>query len=272
MMKERIRSMLGQAKRPSPEGEEEEAIRDSMLQEDQHERLVHDKSILDGDSGSREERVQREAEKEVRSAAEVSLKRLHLIQRGRCPKCGEHLRQHLFASVCDSCGWHAFDTPRSGPVRVHLVHGNDVVEGERCYVVKTGAVLIVRGDVVVARIPAAAVNWVEYVWDHEELSQRHRQVVDRMAILCGWCNTVTQPEKDGFHMAQVAFGASQERYCFCTDACYEAFRKMYPARVHRDCYERNCAECPNLCVKRYEDEVDGMHVLAKDYLQAGRKR
>jgi hypothetical protein len=72
-------------------------------------------------------------------------------------------------------------------------------------------------------------------------------------------------------MVQVAFGASQERYCFCSDECYEAFRKMYPARVHRNCYERNCAEC-NLCIKRYGDEAEGVRMLAKDYLTIRKKK
>jgi hypothetical protein len=92
-----------------------------------------------------------------------------------------------------------------------------------------------------------------------------------MQITCGWCGAESDVEQDGFHMVQVAFGASQERYCFCSDECYEAFRKMYPARVHRNCYERNCAEC-NLCIKRYGDEAEGVRMLAKDYLTIRKKK
>lgn len=237
----------------------------TILQEDQQERMLHDMSILDDDGRSRGERLQKEAEREVKTAAEDSLRRLHVIQRGRCPKCGEHLHKHLFASVCDACGWHTFDAPRNGPVRVHLANSQDVVEGERCYVVKTGAVLLLKKDVVVARIPASAVGWIEYVWHDDEISQRHKQVIDQVEILCGWCNEVADAEKDGFHLIHVAFGGTQERFCLCSDECYEAFRKMYPARVHRNCYERTCADC-DLCVKRYTDEEDGVHILAKDFL------
>jgi len=122
----------------------------------------------------------------------------------------------------------------------------------------------------VARIPAASVSWVEYLWDDEEVNQRHKQVVEQLKILCAWCNAETDPDKDGFHLVHVAFGAAQERYCFCSDECFEAFRKMFPARVHRNCYERHCTGC-SLCLKRYGDEADGIHMLAKDYLRAEKK-
>ena len=88
-----------------------------------------------------------------------------------------------------------------------------------------------------------------------------------MTLHCDWCNNAADPEKDGFHSVHVAFGASQARYCFCQDECYESFRRMYPSRVDRNCYERNCAEC-NLCIKRYDDDSDAIHMLAKDYLAA----
>ena len=88
-----------------------------------------------------------------------------------------------------------------------------------------------------------------------------------LQISCGWCGGKCDTKKDGFHLVHVAFGTTQERYCFCSDDCYEAFRKMYPARVHRNCYDRNCADC-NLCTKRYGDEAEGMRVLAKDLLRA----
>ena len=257
-----LRHSLGR----EPDIEADEKPAESILQEDQRERYAHDMSIVEEESPSRGERVQKEAEKEVLTAAEDSLKKLHVIQRGRCPKCGEHLHQHLFASICDACGWHTFDVPRKGPARVHLANGQEVVEGERSYVVKTGAVLVVTDDVVTARVPASSVSWIEYLWDKEEINQRHKQVVDQMTLFCGWCKAEADPEADGFHLVHVAFGATQERYCFCSDECYEAFRKMYPARVHRDCYDRNCADC-TLCLKRYTDEVDGVRMLAKDYLR-----
>jgi hypothetical protein len=260
-------------KKPREQGQPEdngETLRSSLLQEEQQENLQLDMAVLEDDDGSREEKLAKVAEKEVQSAAEVSIKRLHVIRMGRCPLCGAHLSQHLFAGICEACGWHDYEVPRTGPVRIHLRHNDRVVEGDRCYIVKTGACLVIRSDVVVARLPREAYDYVEYVWTEDEIDQRHKQVVDRMQISCGWCGDSADPDKDGFHMVHVAFGGVQERYCFCSDDCYEAFRKMYPARVHRNCYERDCSEC-NLCVKRYSNEAEGIRMLAKDFLTVRKK-
>lgn len=257
--------------RARDEMEADEALDKTLLQEDQQERFDQDVSILDDLDGSREHRLQKEAEREVQTAAANSIKKLHVIQMGRCPVCGEHLRQHLFASICEACGWHTFDVPRQGPVRIHLRGQEPPVEGERCYVIKSGAVLVLKNDLVVAKIPPASYTHIEYMWSDDEVDQRHRNVVERLGIACGWCNKPADPNGDGFHMVHAAFGTSQERYCFCSDECYEAFRKMYPARVHRDCYNRNCVEC-SLCSKRYGDEAEGIRMLAKDFLSFGRKK
>lgn len=262
----RLRDMLGIHFSSHSPDEEEEPIEKLILQEEQKKRLQDDIEILDDDEGSREERLRRQAEKEVESAAEDSLKRIHVVQMGRCPECGEHLHQHLFASICEACGWHVFDTPIKGPVRVHLRSRAEPIEGDRCYVVKTGFVLVVKDDLVVARVPRDAYDYIEYIWDEKEIDQRHRGVVDRMTIWCGWCGKEVDVDKEGFHLVHVAFGATQERHCFCSDECYEAFRKMYPSRVHRDCYNRSCADC-RLCIKRYADEAEGIRTLAKDYLK-----
>jgi hypothetical protein len=259
-------------RKQTPDGDSpavEQILKEGLLQADQRDRLEHDMQILD-DQRVGDDDIQKETQKQLREAAETSLRRLHVIQRGRCPQCGDSLRQHLFASVCDSCGWYVFDAPRKGGVRIHLANSHDMVEGERCYVVKNGAVLVLRDDVVVARVPPGSVSWVEYVWASDELDKRHKDVLDRLTISCSWCSKVADPEMDGFHMAQVAFGITQERYCFCSDECFEAFRKMYPARVHRNCYEHTCNDC-DLCVKRYEDEADGLRSLAKDYLKERRR-
>ncbi len=236
-----------------------------LIHEDEMEQYDHDMRIVSAQGSIDEEKLQRKAEKVILSAAEDSLQRIHTIKMGRCPDCGSHVRQHLFASICDQCGWHTFEVPRQGSVRVHITNGQPV-DGQRCYVVKTGVVLVVVDDVVRAKIPTSSVSWIEYLWDRQELGSRHRQVLDRMTLLCAWCNQEASPEADGFHMVQAAFGSTQERYCFCKDECYEAFRKMYPARVHRNCYERDCAAC-DLCMKRYSDDEDGIRMLAKDYLK-----
>lgn len=249
--------------------EEEDDGFDDITQDDHREKIEIDKSILD-EGKKDEKRLHREAEKRVTQAAEDSLTRLHIIKMGRCPECGEHLRRHLFASICESCGWHTFDVPRKGNVRVHLKDRSQPIDGDRCYKVRSGSLLVIKNELVVAKISREAMSWVEYIWSEDEIDLRHREVVENLDVQCGWCNQPADPEKDGFHLSHVALGTSQERYVFCSDDCYEAFRKMYPARVDRNCYERNCAEC-NLCVKRYDDEAEGIRVLAKDFLKTKRR-
>ncbi len=260
----RLRDMWPWKGTMQPDAENE--LSGSLIHEAELEQYDHDLRIVASHSGDVEEKVQRKAQKVIRTAAEDSLQRMHAIKMGRCPDCGHHIRQHLFASICDNCGWHTFDVPHQGGVRVHLNGAGQPVEGDRCYVMKTGVVLVVVADVVQAKIPTSSVSWIEYLWNEKEIGFRHRQVLDRMSLLCAWCNQEANPDQDGFHMAQVAFGSTQERYCFCSDECYEAFRKMYPARVHRNCYERDCSTC-DLCIKRYSDDEDGVRMLAKDYLK-----
>lgn len=94
-------------------------------------------------------------------------------------------------------------------------------------------------------------------------SRRDAPLLDLAGQSCAWCNRPCQPEKDGFHLVHVAFGTTQERHCFCSDDCYEAFRRMYPSRVHRNCYETPCAEC-TFCVRRYVDESDARPAGERD--------
>ena len=82
------------------------------------------------------------------------------------------------------------------------------------------------------------------------------QLMERDERPCAWCNIPCRADQDGFHLVHVALGSFQERHYFCCDDCYEAFRRMYPARVHRNCYERLCDDC-NLCTKRFINESDG---------------
>ena len=245
-------------------------IPDIQLPEDQQEMLDNDVSILDGDAGANSERLENDAKKTVINAAENSIKQMHVVRLGRCPVCGEHLYQHMAASVCPSCGWNKYDLPRTGKVKIHLRNNGGIVEGEKAYVLKDNTCLVMSGDVVIAKVPNNAYDWVEYVWPQEELIQRRQQANGKLRVICGWCNQETDPSKDGFHLVHVAFGSSQERHCFCSDECLEAFRKMYPSRVHRNCYERNCSEC-NLCYKRYGGEAEEMRLLAKDYIRITKK-
>ncbi len=266
----KFKSFLGLGREPVDDGIILEPVEPQPVLTGEHEEFrEQDISILADEDGSKEQKLHLQAAKEVQTAAQDSLKRLHVLRLGRCPSCGEHLRRHLFASICEACGWHTFEVPRSGSVRIHLKDGSQI-EGDRCYFVKEGAVLMLKDDLVVAKVAANSYDHIEYVWGEAEVGQRHKQLADRLNLTCGWCNAKADPDADGFHLAHLAFGGTQERYIFCSDECFEAFRKMYPARVHRNCYERECSEC-DLCIKRYADGSEGMHMLAKDYLAAPKK-
>ena len=234
----------------------------ALLDEENGEKFKPDLDVIDSDATGG--RIQEAVHREIRSAAELSVKRLQVLQHGRCPQCGAALAQGMFVSVCDACGWSSYSVPRSGGVLVHTRSGQ-AIEGDRCYVVKDGVTLVVRGEAVFARVPARSVDWIEYLWDDGELEERRKAISERLTLVCGWCGKETHSEKEGFHLVQVAFGSTQERYCFCSDECFEAFRQMYPSRVHRDCYERSCEGC-TLCAKRYSDENKGLRTLAKDLI------
>lgn len=269
----KLKHLLG-LKRETEESEAENTAAENnppIMTTEHVEDRESDITILADEDGSKEQKLQQLATKEVQSAAEDSLKKLHVLKLGRCPNCGEHIRRHLFASICESCGWNTFDVPRSGSVRVHLSGGSQIIEGDRCYSVKSGSLLVLKNDLVIAKIRRDSYDLIEYIWNKSEISQRHKQVKDQLELTCGWCNESADPDADGFHLLHVAFGATQERYCFCSDDCFEAFRKMYPARVHRNCYERDCAAC-DLCLKRYADGSEGMHMLAKDYVSIQAKK
>jgi DNA repair exonuclease SbcCD ATPase subunit len=97
---------LKKSREQGPPEDSGDSLRNSLLQEEQQENLQLDMAVLEDDDGSREEKLAKVAEKEVQSAAEVSIKKLHVIRMGRCPVCGAHLSQHLFAGICEACGWH----------------------------------------------------------------------------------------------------------------------------------------------------------------------
>lgn len=237
---------------------------ETLLDDDSQDKFQSDLQMVEEDEGAA--RVHAEAEQKIRDAAKLSLKRLHVLQQGRCPQCGAALDHHMFFSICDSCGWSSYSMPRrANGVKVHTVHTTDIINGDRCYVVEGGVVLITRGDAVVARVPARSVEWIEYDWQEGELAERRKLIHEKLSLTCGWCGKETTSEKDGFHLVQAAFGSTQERYVFCSDECYEAFRQMYPSRVHRNCYERSCENC-DLCLKRYSDESEGLRTLAKDLI------
>jgi hypothetical protein len=93
---------------------------------------------------------------------------------------------------------------------------------------------------------------VDYLWDEVELIQAKEAARRVRRGICSWCETSLEETPVEEHGEDyVAFGVFQERYIFCSEKCQRGFRKRYPSRVHRNCYETDCGSC-ELCVKRFE--------------------
>ena len=103
------------------------------LPEDQRAQLASDLSMLDKTDTGRSLRLQKDVERSVISAAEDSVKRLRVVEMGRCPSCGAHIYQHVGANICDACGWHQFDLPKKGGLGVE-VDREQVMKANKLYV------------------------------------------------------------------------------------------------------------------------------------------
>ncbi len=230
----------------------------------QQEEIERSLSLLDT-SGPQAERLQTRVEKSVQEALETlgteSAKRIHVISRGFCPECGGQLKQHLYTNICPSCGWTHYTVPRHGPVRVHLGTG-DCIEGDYCYCLQTGDILLIRDEVVAARIRRTAYAWIEYEWDENEIEEKRHQRLHEERLVCSWCEAEASPDEDGFSIVYAAFGAYQNRYVFCSEPCREAFQERYHSRVHRNCYETDCMTCRQ-CQKRYDTTLDSYQVVKR---------
>ena len=220
-----------------------------ILVEGQEEEVLESMVVLAEDKSSVKE-VVTEVESAVRQASKESLKGLKLLEEGRCPECGRKAQQFLFTSICPHCGWSSFISPKEGEVIVHLKDGA-TVSCKGTFDTQHGDILCIADDVVRARIASDNINYIEYSWTNEEIQERRTQREEEATGVCDWCEKKIDPEEDERIIVYVAFGRTQERYLFCSTKCKEAFEKQYPARVHRNCYERSCLDCEE-CVKRYD--------------------
>ncbi len=92
--------------------------------------------MLEQSSEASKGRLLRDAEKEVRTEAAESMKRLEVVHQGLCPACGAPLKKDHFFSVCEQYGWNTYNVPRQG-VRIHLTRGESV-NGDKCNIAQGG--------------------------------------------------------------------------------------------------------------------------------------
>lgn len=232
--------------REKKEGETEKQI--AVM--DQEEKLLEEVTALGEDEKERAlDDVLREVNSKVHEAARHSIQEVKMLEQGRCPDCGNRLEQFLYTSICTNCGYSRRLSPETGKVAVHLNDGG-MIECDKIFEIRNSVHICVRNDVVVARIQEHAISYVEYLWTDEELGKIRQHRDQEIIRPCSWCDrmiTNTDKSKELY----LAVGIHQNRFVFCSDKCHAAFRKQYPARVHHDCYEKECSECDE-CIKRYD--------------------
>ena len=183
-------------------------------------------------------------------ATKADIKNIMMMDQGRCPTCHGRTERFLFTVVCPSCGWYRRKIPDTGHSVVHLRDGKKI----NCDYVHRGAdeYLCIKDGVVVAEVMRSSVFTIEHSWRENEL-ETARQMAHKMVVgICSWCEkSLADADSEDTGEDYVSFGAAQEHFVFCSEKCQRAFRKQYPSRIHRNCYETDCNNC-NLCMKRFD--------------------
>lgn len=206
---------------------------------------------------SRVVRAKSEAEEAIRDATLADIRGMTLMERGRCPRCGGRTESLLFSAACTSCGWFRRFAPEGGHCAVLLDTG-ETIECDRVLEVESDQVLCVKDNVVRSQLARQCVRRIDYEWADEDLATATERYIKEHAGICAWCETLLKDlDEEGAPFEEfVAFGAFQERYLLCSSKCLRAFRKQYPTRIHRNCYETDCGGC-KMCIRRYD--VEGYH-------------
>ena len=196
-----------------------------------------------------------EAETVVSAATIADIREIHVVRKGRCPKCGARIEELLATSICPMCGWYRQNHADTGSCLFSLTDGN-TVRCDRFFRVENDQILCVRGDHVVCQLSRQFVQRIDYEWETELLARARENHQRTRAGVCSWCNiTLEDLDEEGApYEDYVAFGAYQQRFMFCSRKCMIAFRKQHPVRIHRNCYDTDCNECDQ-CIKRYDTQL-----------------
>jgi len=225
---------------------------------DQESKVEENVSLLrqEKDEGS-VKKLNSDVNNTIKRATKDDLKELKLLEKGRCPECGWRTEQFLYTSICSHCGWSKRITPDVGKVIIHL-DDKRKIECDKAFEVNDGIILCLQDDVITHEIMRKTLAYIEYVWTEEELGKIRRKRTEELHPLCNWCfKPIQDPDKMVTHY--IAFGLDQERFSFCSEDCAVSFEKQYPARVHRNCYERDCNDCDS-CRKKYDTSKEKVHI------------
>ncbi|MBD3243197.1 MAG: hypothetical protein GF331_21590 [Chitinivibrionales bacterium] len=197
-------------------------------------------------------RALQEAVNAVNEAAGTDIHDIKMIEAGRCPECHGRTERLLSITVCPTCGWTRRAAMEGGRCTVHLRNG-DTVACDRVFHIQNNRILCVTDDIVQDEIGGGAVERIEYGWDEQTLQRLKAEAKRSHHGVCAWCDAMLDEEavQDGEVLeTYIAMGAVQERHLFCSQQCFDSFKRQYPSRVHRNCYETDCSGCDQ-CIKRY---------------------
>jgi hypothetical protein len=245
-----------------------EPVEKKIAVENQDSEIEESLQLVTGSSRAEVDKTESVVRQRVQEVAREELRELKMIEDGRCPNCARKLEMFLYTSICKSCGWNTHITPRKNSTIVRLRTGN-TIRCDRVYNAEHEA-LCVRNSVVVSRVPRENIDYVEFTWSRDEIEDKLAKLAAEQGGICAWCGGSLapspgeegEPQKNADRQADngsgpdrialyVAFGAWQEKHFFCSQKCLESFKRQHPTRVHRNCYETECADC-DACMKRFD--------------------
>ena len=198
------------------------------------------------------DRARDDAHATISDAAVADIRSKTLIKKGRCPACNARITDLLYTAVCPDCGWSRQNVPDGDHCRVVLQ--DDAIVCDRTISIKNGQLLCIRDAHVISQVDQSRVLRIDYQWEEDDLQVARDLLHKQRTGICSWCEArldQATSEPAAPYDEYVAFGAFQEHYAFCSLKCLKAFRRQYPVRVHRNCYETDCPACDQ-CIKRYD--------------------
>ena len=225
--------------------------------EGQDEEVEEALSLLSGDGQGQLDEAMEEINEAVREAAKTSLRDIRLIEEGRCPSCGHKSNPFLFTTVCANCGWFSHISPEEGKSIIHLKSGG-TIECGTTFDTKDYYILGITDDVVRAKVSKDNVEYIEFRWTDEEIERKRKAMMVVQARVDSWTEKPLSEYEGDPILVYASFGNLQERYVFGSIENAEAFKKQYPVRVHKNCYERPCVDC-DLCIKKHSGEDETIY-------------
>ncbi|MGA1197761.1 MAG: hypothetical protein ACO36I_14815, partial [Candidatus Latescibacterota bacterium] len=92
----------------------------------------------------------------------------------------------------------------------------------------------------------------------EEIKRKRESRVREQAGIDSWTEKPLSEYEGEPIIVYASFGPNQERFVFGNEENAESFKKQYPVRIHKNCYERSCVDC-DLCLKKYNGDDETIY-------------